>query len=217
MFENQNRIIIVDNVQTELEQLGKSFFINGLGCRTFLYEQGYYEPLKNVRVAFFDINLSQGNPEITETETEEILEKHSKVFNDLANALNQYISLDNGPYALIFWTKNSQVINAFKIFMQNPARGFNDITAKPIFIGHLDKVDIDDSEDFTFELIAKPIYDRKITIPKLNISFGKLDSLKVVDEGNTGLPNLSFRFSISVEIIFDVFVVLTFHSCRSRY
>ena len=28
--------------------------------------------------------------------------------------------------------------------MQNPARGFNDITAKPIFIGHLDKVDIDE-------------------------------------------------------------------------
>lgn len=154
MFENQNRIIIVDNVQSELEQLGKTFFVNGLGCKTFLYDQGYNDPLKNIRVAFFDINLSQGNPEITETETDEILEKHSKVFNDLANALNQYISSDNGPYALIFWTKNSQVIDAFKIFMQIPERGFNDNTAKPIFIGHLDKVNNDEDNSTLAERVT---------------------------------------------------------------
>jgi hypothetical protein len=141
MLKNQNRIIIVDNVQEELEQLGKSFFVNGLGCRTFLYEQDYLEPLKNVRLAFFDVNLTQGNAEIsTEDTIEEILEKNSKVFNDLAMAINQYISPNNGPFALIFWTKNSTLIDAFKRFMQIPERGFNDITAKPIFIGHLDKV-----------------------------------------------------------------------------
>lgn len=138
MFENQNRIIIVDDVEIELEQLGKSFFVNGLGCRTFLYDQVYSQPLQNVRIAFFDINLTHGNP-IIETEKEDILAKHSKEFNDLANAINQYIHIDNGPFALIFWTKNSQVIEAFKIFMQNPDRGFNDSTAKPIYIGHIDK------------------------------------------------------------------------------
>lgn len=153
MFQNQNKIIIVDNVQLELEQLGKSFLVNGLGCRTFLYDEAYDEPLKNIRIAFFDINLSQGNPEITETETEEILDKHSKVFNDLANAINQYIHKENGPFALIFWTKNSQVIEAFKIFMQNPERGFNDSTAKPIYIGHLDKVNINEENNSLSERV----------------------------------------------------------------
>jgi hypothetical protein len=143
MFENQNRIIIVDDIQTELDQLGKSFFVNGLGCRTFLYEQAYNQPLQNVRIAFFDINLTHGNP-IIETEVDKILENHSKEFNDLANAINQYIHIDNGPFALIFWTKNSQVVEAFKIFMQNPERGFNDSTAKPIYIGHIDKVNLNE-------------------------------------------------------------------------
>lgn len=145
MFENQNRIIIVDDIQPELDQLGKSFFVNGLGCRTFLYDQAYNQPLQNVRIAFFDINLTHGNP-IIETEVAEILENHSKEFNDLANAINQYIHKENGPYVLIFWTKNSQVIEAFKTYMQIPERGFNEITAKPIYIGHLDKTDINEAD-----------------------------------------------------------------------
>lgn len=153
MFENQNRIIIVDDVELELEQLGKSFFVNGLGCRTFLYDQAYSQPLQNVRIAFFDINLTHGNP-IIETEIEEILAKHSKEFNDLANAINQYIHIDNGPFALIFWTKNSQVIEAFKIFMQNPDRGFNDSTAKPIYIGHIDKVNLNEENTTLAERVT---------------------------------------------------------------
>ena len=166
MLENQNRIIIVDNVLEELEQLGKSFFINGLGCRTFLYEQDYFEPLKNVRLAFFDVNLTQGTAEISNDDSiEEILEKNSKVFNDLAVAINQYIAPDNGPFVLIFWTKNSILVNAFKLYMQNPDRGFNDTTAKPIFIGYLDKVNSNEENTTLSERVINLLNsDEKIKV-----------------------------------------------------
>lgn len=154
MFENQNRVIIVDNVQTELDQLGKSFFVNGLGCRTFLYSPEYYEPLTNVRLAFFDVNLTAVNANVSPEDTiAEILEKCSQVFNDLAVAISQYISLTNGPFALIFWTKNSSLIEAFKIYMQVPERNFNDTIAKPIFIGHLDKVDLAEEDSTLSERV----------------------------------------------------------------
>lgn len=138
MLEKQNRIIIVDNIPQQLEILGKSFFDNGLGCRTFVYDMGYEEPLKNVRMAFFDINLSEKNVDSNYATDDEILEKNTPVFNDLANALNQYISKDNGPYVLIFWTANKRVIEAFKLYMRDPERGFSD-TASPILIDCIDK------------------------------------------------------------------------------
>lgn len=177
MFENQNRIIIVDDNELELEELGKSFFVNGLGCRTFVYDQAYSQPLQNVRVAFFDINLTHGNP-ITETDTDEILVNHSKEFNDLANAINQYIHPDNGPFALIFWTKNSQVIKAFKIFMQIPERGFNDSTAKPIFIGHIDKVDLDEKES----TLAERVTDLLNSDEKIKFLFDLEENARIAGE-----------------------------------
>jgi hypothetical protein len=166
MFENQNRIIIVDNVQAELDQLGKSFLVNGLGCRTFLYSPEYYEPLTNVRLAFFDVNLTAVNANVSPEDTiPEILEKGSQVFNDLAVAISQYISLTNGPFALIFWTKNSSLIEAFKLYMQVPERNFNNTTAKPIFIGHLDKVDLTEEGNTLSERVINLLNsDEKIKV-----------------------------------------------------
>ncbi|MFP9113509.1 hypothetical protein ACLI1A_06180 [Flavobacterium sp. RHBU_3] len=138
MLEKQNRIIIVDNIENQLEILGKSFFDNGLGCRTFKYDIAYEEPLNNVRIAFFDINLTEKVVDVNYDSDEQILQNNTAIFNDLANAINQYIAKDNGPYVLIFWTANSKVVDAFKLYMQDATRGFSE-TASPIFIGCIDK------------------------------------------------------------------------------
>jgi hypothetical protein len=138
MLEPQNRIIIVDNVKQQLEILGRSFFENGLGCRTFEYSIEYDKPLKNIRVAFFDINLTEATVDHHYDNSEEIINNNGSVFNDLAYALNQYIAKDNGPYILIFWTANKDVVDAFIKYIQDPNRGYSD-TASPLLITCIDK------------------------------------------------------------------------------
>jgi hypothetical protein len=138
MFKIQNKIIIVDDSPKELDTLSKAFLNNGIGCRPFQYDNAYFTPLKNIRIAFFDINLGEKTVDDSGKTPEEAEKLNSGVYNDLAIALNQYIAKDNGPFALIFWTKNKKIIDGFKKYLQNPERGFSD-TAFPIFIGCIDK------------------------------------------------------------------------------
>ena len=139
MIEKQNKIIIIDNEPTELTRLSNVFLNIGVGCRSILYDIEYEdEPFTNVRLAFFDINLTLGKEVLSGEDIDEILERNSPVFNDLANAINQYISIENGPYALIFWTKNVVLIDAFIQYVT--VRNLE--IAKPIFIGNIDKTSI---------------------------------------------------------------------------
>ncbi len=157
MFEIQNKIIIVDDKKDQLEKLGKAFFKNGLGCRTFEYSPEHDEPLKNVRIAFFDINLTQRSVDHKYDSSTEIIKHNSAVFNDLARAINQYIAKDNGPFALIFWTANKDVIDAFIEYVQNPKRGYSE-TPFPVFIGCIDK------NEFTDETETQDLSDRILDI-----------------------------------------------------
>lgn len=100
--------------------------------------------------------------------------------------INSLSSIDFDPiinfrrvlfYRRIFDFETSNKIDRNNLSSLDNYTYFFNYMAKRGFYSY-DKVNIDNREDFTFELIAKPIYDRKITIPKLNISFGKLDSLK---------------------------------------
>jgi len=146
MLEKQNKIIIVDNTAKQLEILGKSFFENGLGCRTFEYDITYEEPLNKVRIAFFDINLTEKTVDSNYESDDQILKNNTAVFNDLAIAINQYIAKDNGPYILVFWTANSRIVEAFKLYMRDPSRGFGD-TASPILIDCIDKTPFTDENN----------------------------------------------------------------------
>ena len=163
MLDTQNKIIIVDDREEQLEKLGKSFFKNGLGCRTFVYSNDYDKPLKNVRVAFFDINLTAKRVDHSYDNSADLIKHNSGVFNDLANAINLYISKDNGPYALIFWTANKLVIDAFIEYMRDPRRGFGD-TAFPVFIDCIDKEEFDnDNYDSLSEKVMGLLNDQSIS------------------------------------------------------
>lgn len=100
MFKQQSKIIAVDNNPDHLTLLTDKFHKNGIGCLPILYDQ-LNPPLNkysNIRLAFFDINLRD-------------ITNENEIYNDLANALNDYIDTDNGPFALIFWTQNRDIIN----------------------------------------------------------------------------------------------------------
>ena len=141
MFKVSNKIIIVDDIQSQLDTLSGAFLDNGIGCRPLLYENTYNEPLLNIRVAFFDLNIGEKTVNDTGKTPEEIEKLNSAVYNDLAIALNQYISKENGPFALIFWTRNKKIVEGFISYMQNPARGYSD-TASPILIDCIDKDEV---------------------------------------------------------------------------
>jgi hypothetical protein len=141
MFKVSNKIIIVDDIQSQLDTLSAAFLDNGIGCRPLLYENTYNEPLLNIRVAFFDLNIGEKTVNDTGKTPEEIEKLNSAVYNDLAIALNQYISKENGPFALIFWTRNKKIVEGFISYMQNPARGYSD-TASPILIDCIDKDEV---------------------------------------------------------------------------
>lgn len=144
MITPQNRIIIVDDETEELNRLSNAFLQTGIGCRTFEYENTYNSPLKDIRIAFFDVNLGEENIETNGLSKEQTNALLSKIYNQLAFALNQYISKENGPYALVFWTKNKSLIEGFTNFIENPDRGYSD-TAKPFLIECFDKNEIDET------------------------------------------------------------------------
>lgn len=126
MFSNQSKIIIVDNNPDHIEILKNVFVDNFIKCNTYLYD--YFNkneiPLKDVRVAFFDVNLA----DIATANT-------NAIFNDLANALNEFISSDNGLYSLVFWTQNKTLIDDFIIYI-NERRPE---TPKPFNVSFIDK------------------------------------------------------------------------------
>jgi hypothetical protein len=138
MFNSSNRIIIVDDVESQLLELAKAFLINGIACKTILYDQEYDEPLTGVRLAFFDITLTGKvidlDLEVFDYKTDRNL---SSVFNDLAIGIRNCISSSNGPFALVFWSKNTKVVPNFIDYVNER---FHDLPS-PILIDTLNKTD----------------------------------------------------------------------------
>src|SRR5258705_7945526 len=124
MFEPENKIIIVDDIQGHLDILSKPFHENGIGCKCFIYDVNYSTPLKNVRVAFFDIRI---NPTGGGSEGQRL--------NDIATAIKQYVHIDNGPFALIFWTSNKKEIDAIKKYIHERHTD----CPKPFLVDFIDK------------------------------------------------------------------------------
>ena len=136
MFEPNNRIIIVDDIEKELLDLAKVFLSNGKSCRTILYDGSYDTPLSGVRIAFFDIKLSGKSFDVNQEEYNYKTDRNlSSVFNDLSIAIECCIHADNGPFALIFWSKTTGVIDNFKEYIRERNPGL----PSPVFVDAIDK------------------------------------------------------------------------------
>lgn len=133
MLAESNKIVLIDDDEKELSRLSQVFYDKGIGCRKLVYDAFYDRPLSNVRILFMDINLSNAN------------EGDDKKRNStLKDALNLYISQDNGPYVLVFWTSNVEWKDSFLEFMKRDEEG---LPVSPIFITTIAK------EEFSVEKI----------------------------------------------------------------
>ena len=59
MLTESNRIIMVDDHEEDLLKLSNVFYNKGIGCKKFIYDSFYSNPLKGVRMLFLDINLNK--------------------------------------------------------------------------------------------------------------------------------------------------------------
>jgi len=123
MLNTRNKIILVDNNKDHLDDLSNAFFSEGISCLPLLYEVFYDKPHNGVRLAFFDINLLDSSNE-------------SQILSTLVETLPKYISSDNGPYALIFWTDKEDLIPKIKQYIND--RGIDNVP-KPFIIDCIDK------------------------------------------------------------------------------
>lgn len=141
MFQESNRIIVVDNEQSGLNQIAYEFNKKGIGCHTILYDGFNFpeEPYSDVRVAFFDVNLAFGNGGTSSRDLRQC-------FSVLENAIESYISPNNGPFVLIFWTGNKGLIQDFINYINRDPNTDNIVRdrIKPYYISCLDKLDISD-------------------------------------------------------------------------
>lgn len=162
MFNSSNRIIIVDDVENQLLDLAKAFLINGIACKTITYNPSYDNPLNGVRLAFFDITLTGKIIDLDSDVFDYKADRNiSSVFNDLAVGIQNCISSQNGPYALIFWSKNTKVVPSFINYVNER---FSDLPS-PIFIGTLNKTDfIDKSSEEIKEKIDQIFMNKPIKL-----------------------------------------------------
>ena len=139
MLEENNDIVIVDDNPDDVYRLSVIFNAYGIGCRSFVYDpiELIDEPLKNVKLAFFDICLSTTGNDTAQ-------------FAILCEAIKGYISCENRDFVLVFWTSNPQMIEDFKRFV-NEREGSQ--MPKPIAIKAIDKLDfLDKAEELQHAL-----------------------------------------------------------------
>lgn len=165
MFKD-NKIIIVDNEEKELKTLATVFWKEGIACKALEYDGFYSKPLKGVRVAFFDVNLTSSLAPTSEFYDYNSDPGLKDIFHQLAIALTCYIAKDNGPYALIFWTNNQRLVNNFKVFMDERISDYD--VPVPVNIECIDKTDFlksDLSEDEgLYSKICQLIHDSPINL-----------------------------------------------------
>lgn len=156
MFRD-NKIIIVDNEQKELDTLASVIWREGIACKALKYDDFYETPLKGVRVAFFDVNLTSSIAPSAETYDYRSDSVIRDIFDKLAVALQLYIAIDNGPYALIFWTSNQCLINNFKAFIDERSEDYS--IPNPIYIGCIDKSDFLTQESLEGNALYDTVYN----------------------------------------------------------
>ena len=143
MFQESNRIILVDDNKEDLKSLSQVFYNKGIGCKAFEYDSDFPTPLMGVRIAFFDVNLNSGLNE-------------KQMFSTLIDALNLYIHRDNDPYILVFWTSDTSLVPKFKVFVNRIDEGR---PAKPYYVTNIDKTEITNGTNY--EVIINRLFSNQ--------------------------------------------------------
>lgn len=151
MLDQNNNIVAIDNNAEHLKVLAGKFWNQGVGCRPLEYDAFFSEPLSGVRICFFDINLD---------DVADVDAHKSKVFTTLASAIKAYISLENGPYALIFWTDKGNVVEEFKAFV---SERYKDDFPIPYWVSFIDKDEFIGSDEGLWQKLQDVFSDKTIS------------------------------------------------------
>ncbi len=134
MVKPDIKIIAVDNDIEELNRIVKTFNKLRISCFPVEYNigDGIEEKFSDIRIAFFDINLGAlGNP------------SDSDLCNIISSALKEIIDGENGPYALIFWSKHTDKVDLIKQYIEEREK---DNIPSPLIIDKIDKALIVDED-----------------------------------------------------------------------
>lgn len=185
MLTESNRIIMVDDHEEDLLKLSNVFYNKGIGCKKFIYDSFYSNPLKGVRMLFLDINLNNAQSEQQRNST-------------LQDAITHYIHEDNGPYILVLWTSNTEWIANFKTFVTRDSNA-DFIKHSPFYITNIDKTEfynennsLDDKICSIFgESAVKLIFEyENIMRDVVDLTTSKLVDL--IPKGNVWENNITF-------------------------
>jgi len=189
MFNSTCNILIVDNEQQELDQLKTVFFENGIPCKALLYDTFFDSSFKDIRIAFFDIKL---NPSGTQDST--------TIYTELSAALKLYISEDNPPFILVFWTTDPSLIDGFKNFINER----KDNVPKPCLIKHIAKNEIsapnvlqDKLKELWNNNVVKLLFD--FETKSKNAAANTTDEiLKIIPQGNNWGDEVTFENNFKI-------------------
>jgi len=126
MISPDCKIIAVDNDLEEINRIKSAFEELKILCHVVQYNIGDNIQMRytGIRIAFFDINLSGGNP------------TGPNLYNVACDALKAIIPIDNGPYALIFWSLHANEVEGLKDYIREREQ-LN--IARPLVIDTIDK------------------------------------------------------------------------------
>lgn len=147
----ESSIIIIDNDESELNQLSKAFSMSGIPCLPLLYnsrngvESYNLKPSINIRWLFIDLNLEDS----TENTAAAFIGPIKSVINKL---------VCGGIYTLVFWSKHSNIINEIIERIKQDENLKKEIHC-PIMIHSLDKTSLtqeNDLRDKIKEILKSP-------------------------------------------------------------
>lgn len=139
MVGSEYKIIAVDNEEGELVRIENVFKELRVPCLPIEYHIGDHleEKFSNIRIAFFDINFSVGNP------------SDPDLCNIISSALKEIIDVKNGPYALVFWSLHTDKLSIIKEYIE--LREKENIPS-PLIIDTIDKAVVVNPQKFKDEI-----------------------------------------------------------------
>ena len=140
-------IVVIDEEQDQLEEMTAAFQEAGIGCMPIQYDNMYQdEAYTGVELLFLDVNLNPGGGQAD-----------NALYGFLADAITKYISTENGPYVLIFWTTMPDMVDGFKTYVERDktAAIYNH---RPIYVRTLAKDDfVVQPRESIEDIMNKPI------------------------------------------------------------
>lgn len=130
MKRTEYPIVVIDEQRDQLEEIEAAFVQSGEKCTLIQYDPFYRgEPYSGIELLFLDLNLNPAGGQ-----------SNTSIYSFLEAAIVSYVSNDNGPFVLVFWTSRPELVEGFKQYVgrdkEAPLYSF-----RPIYVTTLPKED----------------------------------------------------------------------------